>query len=46
MEGSCITRDPYFLFGLKDKTAFNLLVVTPKWDEKKKVELLEEIYSE
>lgn len=45
-----LLRDPdvdsYFLFGLKNKTSFNLYVSSDKWDERKKVELLEKIYNE
>ena len=38
--------DSYFLFGLKNKTSFNLYISSEKWDERKKVELLEKIYNE
>lgn len=38
--------DSYFLFGLKNSTAFNLYVTSDKWNESKKVELLEKIYNE
>ncbi|HEY8937246.1 MAG TPA: hypothetical protein VIM65_18600 [Cyclobacteriaceae bacterium] len=36
----------YFLFGLKGKTAYNLNVATDKWDEERKVNFLEQLYSE
>ena len=45
-----LTKEPninsYFLFGLKNKIAFNLYVTSNKWDESRKVELLEKIYNE
>jgi hypothetical protein len=37
-------KNNYFLFGVKNTTAFNLLIETDKWDEAKKVELLENVY--
>jgi hypothetical protein len=37
--------DSYFLFGLKNKTVFNLYVTTDKWDEGKIAELLEKTYN-
>jgi hypothetical protein len=36
----------YFLFGLKDKIAYNLSVTTDKWDEEKKIKFLERLYIE
>jgi hypothetical protein len=36
----------YFLFGLKGKIAYNLNVTTEKWDEEKKVNFLEGLFSE
>lgn len=45
-----LTKEPnvnsYFLFGLKENTAFNLYISSDKWDESKKIELLEKTYSE
>lgn len=38
--------DSYFLFGLKRNTAFNLYISSDKWDESKKIDLLERIYNE
>ena len=35
----------YFLFGLKGKTAYNLNVKTPKWDEEKKIKFLERLFN-
>jgi len=36
----------YFLFGLKGKIAYNLNVTTDKWDEGKKINFLERLFSE
>jgi hypothetical protein len=38
--------DVYFLFGLKGKTAYNLNVETPKWNEESKVSFLEQLFLE
>jgi len=35
----------YFLFGLHGTIAYNLYVVTDKWDEKKKIDFLEKLYN-
>lgn len=39
-------QNDYFLFGLKGKTAYNLLVTTDKWNEDEKVKFLEQLYGE
>lgn len=39
-------KNNYFLFGVKNTTAFNLFIDTDKWDEAKKVDLLESIYNQ
>jgi hypothetical protein len=36
----------YFLFGLKNKIAYNLNVTNDKWDEDRKIRFLEGLYSE
>jgi hypothetical protein len=40
------TPQDYFLFGLKGKVAYNLNVISDKWDEDKKVKFLETLYGE
>jgi len=34
----------YYLFGLKGKTAYNIMVISKKWDEEKKVTFLEHLF--
>ena len=36
----------YFLFGLKGKIAFNINISTELWDEQKKIDFLETVYTE
>jgi hypothetical protein len=35
----------YFLFGLRGKTAYNLNIKTPEWDEEKKINFLERLFN-
>jgi len=39
------TKTYYILMGIKNKTAYNLLIETDKWEEAKKVEMLETAYT-
>jgi hypothetical protein len=36
----------YFLFGLRGRVAYNLLLSSYEWDEARKIELLEKIYTQ